>query len=460
MPELPEVETVKRILNTFIVDATITDIEILKPGLIIGDVTLFKKGLIGQTFGMVERIGKYLIFTFKSNLILLSHLRMEGKYKEILSGEPLSRYAHVIFTLSDGRKLVYDDSRQFGKMELSTKETYLATKSLLNVGPEPFTIDKEAYYKELQSRATPIKLSLLDQKLMSGLGNIYVDEVLYIAKIHPETPTNTLSFTEISTLVDESVNVLNKAIEKGGTTVHSYEAAAGVTGNFQQELLAYGREGEKCIRCGGLMKKIFVGGRGTTYCPTCQVNRSAPRVIAITGQKAAGKSVIAEHLRANGALVFDTDTMAKDLYKDPAIVKALSEKLGITLLTNNSFDPALLREHLIANPKAVKIVNDFIHPLVKTQISEIIKNKPAKVIFFEVPLAFSHKINELFHYIVGVEVSLTKQAENLAKRNQKLGLNPDEMYRKNRHKVDYIIINDGTIAELKNKFDALKLPRR
>ena len=140
MPELPEVETVKRILNTFIQGTTITNVIVKKRGIIKGDVQHFINSLKGRTFHEVKRIGKYLIFTFDTDLVLLSHLRMEGKYKEIMPGEPLSRYAHVIFELSDGRKLCYDDSRQFGTMELSTTSEYLQTKAMQNVGPEPFDI--------------------------------------------------------------------------------------------------------------------------------------------------------------------------------------------------------------------------------------------------------------------------------------------------------------------------------
>ncbi len=456
MPELPEVETVRKILNTFIIGAEVSGVEVRKPGIINGDVDTFIKTITGQTFGPVERIGKYLIFTFASDLILLSHLRMEGKYVEVVPGEKLSPYAHVIFTFTDGRKLCYDDSRQFGTMELTTKATYLHTKSLQNVGKEPFDTDPKEYFNSIKSRTTPIKLTLLDQKLMSGLGNIYVDEVLYAAQIHPLFPTNKLTYKQVALLVTESVNVLNEAIKQGGTTVRSYHPSVGVSGNFQQQLHAYGRADQKCIRCGGLMKKIFVGGRGTTYCPTCQVNPYAPRVIAITGQKAAGKSVILDYLKTSGHEVHNTDIIAKDLYKDVLVRERLSLLLGLDLEENGTLNIKKLREHLLANPKDIKIINNYIHPLVKEQMVALIKKSSAIHIYFEVPLVFSKKINELFDYIIGVEVSASKQLSNLALRGQTLGLNPDQEYLKNRHKVDYIIVNDGSIEELISKFKAFK----
>lgn len=456
MPELPEVETVKKILNTIVPETKIVDVIVHKVGIINGDTKAFKDALIGRTFKQVERRGKYLIFSFDTNLIMLAHLRMEGKFIEVLPGEEDSRYAHVIFVLADGRRLCYDDSRQFGKMELTTREKYLKTKSMQNVGPEPFDIDVNDYYQKVIKRKAPIKLVLLDQKLMSGLGNIYVDEVLYLSKINPLTPANTLTKDDVSLLVSHSIKVLNNAIKAGGTTVRSYAPAKGVSGNFQVELHAYGKVDERCPTCNIRLKKIFVGGRGTTFCPYCQVNKTRPQTVAITGQKASGKSEISKDLRSRGALVIDTDSVAKSLYKDLKVIKKLEQKLHASLTTTGQFDLALLKAHLKENPKNIKIINSVIHPLVKEEIIKIIANSTAKTIYFEIPVLFSMKINELFDYIVGVEVSLTRQMQNLKLRGDTLGINPDNMYLKNRHKIDYIIINDGTIEELINKFNTFK----
>jgi formamidopyrimidine-DNA glycosylase len=166
----------------------------------------------------------------------------------------------------------------------------MKTKAMQNVGPEPFDIDPVIYFHNIQNRSTPIKQTLLDQKLMSGLGNIYVDEVLYLSHVHPETPTNSIDFKTVKLLIEHSIKVLNAAIKQGGTTVRSYRPAAGVHGHFQQQLHAYGKAYEKCPTCNFRFKKIFVGGRGTTYCPSCQINPSVPLTIAITGQKASGKN--------------------------------------------------------------------------------------------------------------------------------------------------------------------------
>lgn len=457
MPELPEVETVKKILNKVIVGAKITDVIIHKENIITGDPHTFKKTLIGETFSEVKRIGKYLIFTFESDLIMLSHLRMEGKYIEVLPGAEDSRYARVIFVLNDGRRLCYDDSRQFGTLELSTKDTYLQTKSMQNVGREPFDIDPIDYFNKISNRTTPIKQTLLDQKLMSGLGNIYVDEVLYLSKIHPETPTNMLGLMAINLLIENSIKVLNAAIKKGGTTVRSYSPAEGVHGNFQQELNAYGKAGERCPVCNFKFKKIFVGGRGTTYCPSCQKNPAVPLTVAITGQKASGKTLIANYLRKNGHKVIDTDKLAKELYKDIKITTDLEKHLGVNLHDNTTFNLQYLRNYLVENENEIKILNDFIHPLVKKEIIEIIKTSNEAILYFEVPLLFSHKIYELFNFMIGVEVSVEKQLKNLEKRGDTHTINADEAYMKNRHKLDLIIVNDGSEQDLIEKFKAFKV---
>ncbi|OQC11351.1 MAG: Formamidopyrimidine-DNA glycosylase [Tenericutes bacterium ADurb.Bin087] len=457
MPELPEVETVRKILNTIVPGATIIDVIVHKKNIIVGNAKVFRKTLIGQTFNEVKRVGKYLIFTFNSDLVMLSHLRMEGKYIEVLQGEDDSRYARVIFVLDDGRRLCYDDSRQFGTLELSTTDKYRHTKALQNVGPEPFDINPLDYFNKIKGRQTPIKQTLLDQKLMSGLGNIYVDEVLYLSKIHPETPTNMLGLMGIKTLIAQSVKVLEKAIIAGGTTVRTYSPAQGVHGNFQQQLNAYGKAYQRCPLCNFRFKKIFVGGRGTTYCPSCQRNPARALTIAITGQKASGKTVISNYLRSQGEVVIDTDNLAKTLYKDIETTRELEDILGVKLHDNESFKIHLLREYLAENAHDIKKVNDFIHPLVKKEMEHMIKTSKVDKIYFEVPLLFSHKVYELFDFMIGVEVSVETQATNLKKRGDTLLINADAAYMKNRHRLDLIIVNDGTVDQLIEKFKAFKV---
>jgi len=453
MPELPEVETVRLVLSPVIKNQTITEIEILKERIIVSDLATFKKNLMGATFSHIDRIGKYLIFFFKNDLVLVSHLRMEGKYIEILPGEDISRFARVIFTLADGRRLCYDDSRQFGTMQLTTRQEYLKLPGLTKLGPEPFTANAKDVYNRLQKTTRPIKEALLDQTIMTGLGNIYVDEILFLSKLHPEFPSNLVSALKVKEIIAHAIGVLNKAIEAGGSTIRSYHAGKGITGDFQSHLNAYGREGEPCFVCGQKMKKIFVGGRGSTYCPQCQRNSQVPLTIAITGLIGAGKSTVGNYLKTKGYRVIDSDAIVSELYQDLAITRGLEKALATPLHHEQRFERGLLKDAIIRDEKMLKKLENYIHPLVKTKVQNIIKNSHDKVIFFEVPLVFSHKINELFNYIIGIETDKATQDRFLTKRAKLVIVSPDQQYLKHRPKLDRIIINNGPIKKLYQDVD-------
>lgn len=457
MPELPEVETIRAILKNSIIGETITNVQINTPRIIKNDVDFFTASLINQTFIDVKRIGKYLIFELTNDLVLLSHLRMEGKYIEVSEKEENSRFARVIFTFKSGKRLCYDDSRKFGTMELSSKQQYLNLPSLTVLGPEPFVADVDKVYRQFQRRNNPIKLSLLDQSIMTGLGNIYVDEVLFATKIHPLTPTNLLNLAQTKEVIEASIETLNKAIKAGGSTIRSYTPAKGMSGKFQLTLNAYGKEGSKCVRCHHLMKKIFVGGRGTTFCPSCQRVSGVGLAIAITGHKGAGKSTILDYLKSLGHKTLSADALVHELYLDKTVILGLESRLNQSFSENGLFNRALLRAYLLDHPEALKVVNNYIHPLVKERIKLEISKRNAANIYVEVPLLFSAKIHELFDFIIGIEIPSQLQIERLKLRGDDIKINPDAQYIKNRHKVDYIIINDGTKEELINKFNEFKV---
>lgn len=453
MPELPEVETVRQVLTPLLVGHTISDILILKKRIIVSPIEQFKQELIGSTFTKIDRIGKYLIFIFDNQRVMVSHLRMEGKYIEVLPGQELSRFARVVFTLDDGRKICYDDSRQFGTMELSNLRDYQFLPSLQKLGPEPFFADYKQVYKRLQKTSRPIKEGLLDQTIMTGLGNIYVDEVLFLAKLHPQYPSNKLTLSKVKDVVTYAIEVLNKAIQAGGSTIRSYHPGNGITGDFQSRLNAYGREYLQCFNCGDKMKKIFVGGRGSTYCPRCQRNPLQPLVIAITGQISAGKSTVGSYLKTKNYCVFDADQIVNNLYQDKSVITGLEKELAVSLQQNGEFNKDLLKLAIISNPKLLKKVENYIHPLVKQTIIDIITTSREKVLFFEVPLVFSHKINELFAYIIGIETDKATQEKFLSIRGGNKSINPDQQYLKNRPKLDYIIINNKSLENLYHLVD-------
>ncbi|WP_125683266.1 bifunctional DNA-formamidopyrimidine glycosylase/DNA-(apurinic or apyrimidinic site) lyase [Levilactobacillus yonginensis] len=273
MPELPEVETVRRGLTRLVEGATIDHVEVFYRKMVTPEAEVFTVELIGRKIERIDRRGKYLLFRFSGDLTLVSHLRMEGKYDVQPEGSPVLKHTHVVFHLTDNRELRYTDTRKFGRMRLvptGTEET--ALPSLGKLGPEP-TEDSLtlAYMQTIFGKSHKIvKPFLLDQTKIAGLGNIYADEVLWLSKINPLTPVDELTNAQLETLRENIIQELAMAIQGHGTTVHSFSTAFGEAGQFQNQLHVYGREGEACERCGTELVKIKVAQRGTHYCPHCQ----------------------------------------------------------------------------------------------------------------------------------------------------------------------------------------------
>ena len=203
---------------------------------------------------------------------MISHLRMEGKYLLFTDQVPVNKHFHLFFTLDDGSTLVYQDVRKFGTMEVLTPELVDSYFLAKKIGPEPTEVDfkEPAFQAALKKSKKPIKSALLDQKLVAGLGNIYVDEVLYRAKVHPARLSQSLTAREAKAVRKETIAVLAQAVEKGGSTIRSYSNAFGEDGTMQEEHQVYGKTGQPCLRCGTPIEKIQLGGRGTHFCPHCQ----------------------------------------------------------------------------------------------------------------------------------------------------------------------------------------------
>ena len=273
MPEMPEVEAVRRSLIAQVKDRKITHVEIRYPDLITGDVDQFVEFVTGATITDVGRRAKFLLIHLDNGYTIISHLRMEGKYRISADPNAIDKHSHAIFTLDNGQKMIYNDVRKFGRMQLWNTDELSSNKSLKKLGPEP--LSDEFTFQNLKPRIMrhhkDIKTVLLDQSVMSGLGNIYVDEVLWKVKLHPETPSNHLSDEDIQKIIEASNQEMDKAIAAGGSSIRTYVDATGHRGNMQNNLKVYGKEGTPCPRCGTEIKKIKVGGRGTHFCPKCQV---------------------------------------------------------------------------------------------------------------------------------------------------------------------------------------------
>lgn len=272
LPELPEVETVRRGLNRLVKGKVISKVEVTYAPMIKTGVDAFCQDLIGQEILDVDRRGKYLLI-YLTDHVLISHLRMEGKYNFFADQVPANKHFHAFFTFIDGSTLVYQDVRKFGTMELLGKADVDAYFISRKIGPEPTEedFDLEEFAKKLAKSKKPIKSHLLDQSLVAGLGNIYVDEVLFKAKVHPAQTSNQLSTDQVADLRQATIEVLQLGIEKGGSTIRTYKNALGMDGTVQDYLQVYGKTGQACPRCQTEIVKIQLGGRGTHFCPKCQV---------------------------------------------------------------------------------------------------------------------------------------------------------------------------------------------
>ena len=269
MPELPEVETVKNVLKKNLIGLKIKKVDVFYPDMIKTNLDEFKSNLIDEEFIDIKRIGKWLIFE-TSNYYLVSHLRMEGKYyySDHFNHD---KHEHVVFYLSNGYYLRYKDVRKFGVMFLCLKDRLFIDTPLKNIGLEPFSKDIDVNYlkDKFKKKRLPIKTVLLDQEIIAGLGNIYVDEVLFKSHINPFKKANLITDTECQEIINNSRIILKEAIKLGGTTIRSYTSSLGVSGSYQDKLMVHTKK--ICSICKSNIIVSKINGRSTYYCNKCQV---------------------------------------------------------------------------------------------------------------------------------------------------------------------------------------------
>jgi len=289
MPELPEVETIVRDLQKKVLGKAFNDVwtdfkKIIKSP---KDFEEFKKEIKGKTIKKVKRRAKNILFELSNNKTLLIHQKLtghlllgkwqqkEGKWEATIPGplkeDPMNKFLHLIFWLDNNQMLALSDLRKFAKVELLDKDTL--EKELSSFGPEPldkdFTFEK---FKEVldKKRKGKIKQVLMDQEVITGIGNIYSDEILWKAKIHPFKETKQLSDEEIKRIYNAMREILPKAIELGGESISNFQRISGERGYFDKERKIYRREGEKCSRCGTIIKRVKLASRSAHFCPGCQ----------------------------------------------------------------------------------------------------------------------------------------------------------------------------------------------
>jgi formamidopyrimidine-DNA glycosylase len=270
MPELPEVELIAQALREPLTGRRIVNFTSRWPShLIDHEADEMGYHLVGRLFRSIHRRGKYLVFTLDGGYYLIIHLKMTGQLLLTPSAEAADKHDHTVFALDNGRDLRFRDVRKFGRVRLVRDPADV----LGSLGPEPLSPSfmAEWLFENLRQRKRLLKPLLLDQTFIAGIGNIYADEALHHARIRPGRISNTLSADESKALYDGIRLALTIGLKRGGATIENYRRPDGSTGEMQEVFVAYGRTGQPCLRCGGTIERVVLGGRSTHFCNSCQV---------------------------------------------------------------------------------------------------------------------------------------------------------------------------------------------
>lgn len=449
MPELPEVETVKRGLEKELVGLKIVSFNLLYPRLLKTDKETLEKNAVDSTIVSLSRKGKYLIINLSSSYSLLFHFRMEGKLFHLSDLESnLNKHVSIYFTLNDGSYLIFNDTRKFGVMYLVKTEGMEYEEPLCKVGKEPWDIYSPQYLlNAFKKDNRAIKEAIMDQTIIAGLGNIYADEVLFASNINPFKKAKEMSEKDVSNIVSNSRIILDQAIQNRGSTVRSYHPSKGVSGGMQNFLKVYGREHLACYNCDTVIEKRYLGGRGTCYCPKCQHVKPS---LALTGKIASGKSLVLSMLAKLGFKVASADEIVHELYKDQKYLNKLKDKFPV-VFDEKGLNKKLVIENMMSDKKFRRNYQNFIWSEVKDKINSFMIDNSEDYKAIEVPLLYEAKMDKDFTYIIGVETD--RQVDFLKKRNdedprKRLQMNSINTYDIHRHEMDFIVSNKQDEGDL------------
>lgn len=275
MPELPEVEVIRRGLIPHLVNKTITGVSYNNKNLRFPvDIKKMLQEAKNHTITAVERRAKYILLQLETGALIIVHLGMTGNLGIFDKNQPLGKHDHLQWSLNDASELRYNDIRRFGSIHVlnrleskSREDTFFKTS-----GPEPFAIEFSARYafNQAKGKQVSVKQFLMNSQIVVGIGNIYANETLFRARIHPERKADKLTITEWQALIVTTQRVLNHAIECGGSTISDFRNASQERGYFQMNFAVYGKEGDPCVNCNAPLKKTKIGGRATFFCSHCQ----------------------------------------------------------------------------------------------------------------------------------------------------------------------------------------------
>lgn len=452
MPELPEVETVIRYLAKVTLSNTLEKPIIYWKKCVQTDFDDYLS-IEGRRIVSLSRKGKFILFHLDDSSLLLFHLRMEGKLFVVDKTEHDTKHLSLFIPFENKEKgLAFYDTRKFGVTYHLKKNDPLPTDVL---GKEPFDIDDiHEIYPKIHSSSLPIKDLLLDQTIMAGIGNIYASEICFASQVSPLKKGKDITEEECKGLLKESKRILQDAIDRNGSTVHSYLFAPETQGSYQDDLMVYSRTGKECRVCHkAKIESHKLKGRSTFYCPICQ---HTGITIGITGKIGSGKSLVTSYFKEAGYLTFSCDECVHSLYKDKDFLLKLKSRFPMVF--NKTLSKKKVGKLLVTDKKFKRDYELFLYKEVRARIENFIIDNDNRDKAIEVPLLFDAHMEQLFTYLVGTETS--RQRDHLLERGDKniesrIAFNTINSYDKNRSKLDYIITTDGTKEELKDKVFAL-----
>jgi formamidopyrimidine-DNA glycosylase len=445
MPELPEVETVRRELSKKIVGKTV-----LPPFVYVDRSFSGKKEEAAGKILSVERKGKFLILPLSADRRLVFHLRMEGKLFVVGNKHSLSHLS--LFFPFEGEEggLAFYDVRKFGICYLLSGNE---EGPLSRVGKEPSEIEDPLYlYDRIHSRHKKIKETLLDQSILAGLGNIYSDEVLFQAHVSPFKKSYLVTKEETARILDAAKKILSKAIEENGSTVRSYRATEDLSGSYQNFLKVYGREGKECLVCHkAKIEKRKLAGRGTSFCPCCQHTGIS---LAVTGKIGSGKSLASSYFRKEGFVLFSADEEVKKLSREGKTKAELKKRFPDFVTEDGLIDKEKASAALLQDSSFRKKYDAFWFSLIRERAEQFLIANDGKDKVLEIPLLFDAHMEKMFSFIAGCET--TRQKKHLKERGEKdiegkIQRNLVNSYDRNRHKLSFILDTSGTKKHLEEQ---------
>lgn len=462
----------RRSLLAYLPSPLVQNVEVLHQSVIKPSNEIdFKRNLIGKQITEAKRRGKYLVLVLTPKGSLVIHLRMTGQFFYRHPQEqalPKIAHTHLIINFVDGSAFHYADVRRFGRICYHDSE--ISDPGYCALGPEPFdptfTVD---YLKSLGGRKAPIKSLLLQQNLIAGLGNIYADEALFRARIHPLRSANTLYDHEWNALHHGICSVIHEAVESRGSSLRDYLDANRERGSYQDQWSVYQQTGKPCVHCGTLIERIKVAGRSSHYCPSCQTikNAAQPRIIGITGGIASGKSTVVSYLQDLGATIVDADEISRSLtVKNGPAVSIILQTFGEEFASSPGvLNRKKLGELVFTDATARQKLNSILHPLILNEMQKEIDAYHATTtsipLFLDIPLLFEAGLESFCDQIWLVYIDPTTQLQRLKVRDsltdeQALKRIHAQMPMEEKRSIsNHIIDNSGSLDDTKKQIEHL-----